>query len=75
MTFYNQLSQVFGYSGTLFNRPPGGTLLLRRLHGVDNIDICWHNPYLELNKTMKIIIRPQNYSILRREMPVVTIKS
>ena len=32
MTFYNQLLQVFGYSGTLFNRPPGGTLLLRRLH-------------------------------------------
>jgi hypothetical protein len=32
MTFYSQLSQVFGYSGTLFNRPPGGTLLLRRLH-------------------------------------------
>ena len=31
MTFYNQLSQVLGYSGTLFNRPPGGTLLLRRL--------------------------------------------
>ena len=32
MTFYNQLSQALGYSGTLFNRPPGGTLLLRRLH-------------------------------------------
>jgi hypothetical protein len=32
ITFYNQLSQVFSYSGTLFNRPPGGTLLLRRLH-------------------------------------------
>ena len=32
MTSYNQLSQVLGYSGTLFNRLPGGTLLLRRLH-------------------------------------------
>jgi len=32
MTFYNQLSRAFGYSGTLFNRPPAGTLLLRRLH-------------------------------------------
>ena len=31
MTFYNQLSQAFSYSGTLFNRPPDGTLLLRRL--------------------------------------------
>ena len=35
MTFYNQLSQAFSYSGTLFNRPPGGTLLLRRLHLLD----------------------------------------
>jgi len=26
------LSQLLGYSGTLFNRPPTGTLLLRRLH-------------------------------------------
>ena len=31
MTFYSQLSQVFSYSGTLSVRPPGGTLLLRRL--------------------------------------------
>ena len=31
MTFYRRLSQVFGYSGTIFNRPPSGTLLLRRL--------------------------------------------
>ena len=30
-TFYSQLSQVFSYSGTLSYRPPGGTLLLRRL--------------------------------------------
>jgi hypothetical protein len=30
--FYSQLSQVFLYSGTLSNRPPSGTLLLRRLH-------------------------------------------
>jgi hypothetical protein len=36
MTFYNQLSQVFSYSGTLFNRLPGGTLLLRRLQIVRN---------------------------------------
>ncbi len=34
MTFYNQLSQALGYSGTIFNRPPNGTLLLRRLHDV-----------------------------------------
>jgi len=32
MMFYSQLSQVFLYSGTLSNRPPSGTLLLRRLH-------------------------------------------
>ena len=31
MTFCCQLSQVFSYSGTLSVRPPGGTLLLRRL--------------------------------------------
>jgi hypothetical protein len=31
MMFYSQLSQVFLYSGTLSNRPPSGTLLLRRL--------------------------------------------
>jgi len=31
MTFYSRLSQVFGYSGTIFNRPSGGTLWLRRL--------------------------------------------
>jgi len=37
MTFYNQLSQVFNYSGTLFNRPPGGTLLLRRLQRVEQV--------------------------------------
>ena len=32
MTFYSQLSQAFSYSGTIFNRPPDGTLLLRRLY-------------------------------------------
>lgn len=31
--------------------------------GIDNLDICCHNLYLELNKRMKIIKRPQNYSI------------
>jgi hypothetical protein len=30
---------------------------------------------LELNKTMIIINRPRNYSILRREMPIATVKS
>ncbi len=36
MTFYNQLSQALGYSGTIFNRPPNGTLLLRRLQSAVN---------------------------------------
>ncbi len=31
MTFYSLLSQVFSYSGTIFDRPPSGTILLRRL--------------------------------------------
>ena len=35
--FYSQLSQVFLYSGTLSNRPPSGTLLLRRLHRMREI--------------------------------------
>ena len=47
MTFYNQLSQAFSYSGTLLLRPPDGTLLLRRLHQLmftgfpDSQDIEW----------------------------------
>ena len=42
MTFYNQLSQAFSYSGTLFNRPPGGTLLLRRLHERADLILTGH---------------------------------
>ena len=29
---FSQLLQVFSYRGTLFARPPGGTILLRRLY-------------------------------------------
>ena len=71
----NSICRVFIFQRTIF----GISAVLRwsdgRLTSTDNLDICCHNLYLELNKTMKIIIRPQNYSILRRKMPNVTIKS
>jgi hypothetical protein len=43
--------------------------------GVDNLDIVCHNQCLKLNETMEIINRPQNYSILRQEMPVARANS
>jgi hypothetical protein len=49
MTFYRQLSQVFGYSGTIFNRPPGGTLLLRRLQRVHLFDKS-HGAFICVNE-------------------------
>ena len=50
-------------------------LIISVTAALDNFDICCHHLRLELAKTMKIIVRLQNCSILMREMPDLTIKS
>jgi hypothetical protein len=59
MTFYRQLSQVFGYSGTIFNRPPGGTLLLRRLHINQYLAKYWR----EYQKTASFVVLQGNQTV------------
>ena len=58
MTFYNQLSRAFGYSGTLFNRPPAGTLLLRRLQYITKLAECEQNVIVDEGKTCHYCAEP-----------------
>ena len=50
-------------------------LMIRVNRGVDNLDIVCHNQYLKVDKTVKIIIQSQNYSILSQKMPAAAVKS